>query len=86
MLEMYSDIIGIIGVSLVLLAYFLLNTSRLRSTQVSYLLLNFFGACLILISLYYHWNLASVVIEFCWILISIIGLYRIFKAQAETRG
>ncbi|OGT45257.1 MAG: hypothetical protein A3E83_08290 [Gammaproteobacteria bacterium RIFCSPHIGHO2_12_FULL_41_20] len=81
-LQTFADMIGIIGVVLTLTAYFLLNINRLHSTQVSYLLLNFLGSTLVLVSLYFHWNLASVMIEFCWVLISLVGLYRIFMGKS----
>lgn len=76
-----SDTIGIIGVSFILTAYFLINTNRTSATSVKYLSLNFVGAWLILFSLFFHWNLASVLIEFAWINISLIGFYRLFKSR-----
>lgn len=83
LLSSYSDFIGIVGVTLVLTAYFLINTNKIDAKNVVYLLLNFFGATLILISLCFHWNLASVVIEFAWISISCIGLYRVYKSNKD---
>ena len=76
-----SDFVGIIGVSCILIAYFLINTNRVVSKSVVYLTLNFSGAWLILFSLYFHWNFASVVIEFCWILISLVGFYRLARSK-----
>lgn len=78
----YSDTIGIIGVSFILLAYFLINTNRVTSASIKYLSLNFTGAWLILFSLYYHWNLASALIEFAWINISLLGFYRVLKKRS----
>ncbi|OGT59263.1 MAG: hypothetical protein A3F14_01185 [Gammaproteobacteria bacterium RIFCSPHIGHO2_12_FULL_43_28] len=77
----YADMIGIIGVVLVLVAYYLLSTNKLSSRNLSYPLLNLIGAFLILYSLLFNWNLASVVIEMAWILISVIGLYRIAQGK-----
>jgi len=34
---------------------------------------------MILISLFYQWNLASAVIEIAWIIISLIGIYKWWK-------
>ncbi len=76
-----SDLIGIIGVTLILIGYFLINTGRVTSKSVLYLTLNFCGAWLILVSLFFHWNLASVVIECAWILISLVGFYRLYRSK-----
>lgn len=72
-----SDPIGIVGVILLLTAFFLLNTGRLRANRLLYQFMNFIAAWLILFSLYFHWNTASVLIEVAWIGISLVGILRI---------
>lgn len=74
--EQFSNHIGIVGVILTLMAYFLLNMNRLTSNSLVYVWLNLIGSIFLLYSLLFHWNLSSVVIEIAWISISIIGLYR----------
>ncbi len=81
LLKNLSNYIGIIGVSFILVGYLLINTNRLTSKNLVYLTLNFLGAWLILISLFFHWNLASVVIECAWIIISLVGFYRLFRSK-----
>lgn len=71
-----SNYIGLIGVTLVLLAYFFIQSKILQPNQISFSLLNLIGACLILVSLCYHWNLSSVIIEIAWISISLTGIYQ----------
>lgn len=68
--------IGMIGVIIILIAYFLLSTGRWAADSMIYQVLNFIGAWLILYSLFFHWNLSSVVIEIAWVIISMIGIYR----------
>ena len=68
------NVTGIVGVVLVLSAYFLLQINKLDSNHVMYSLMNLFGSSLILISLYFNWNLPSGIIEFSWLLISVLGL------------
>jgi len=75
-LSLFSNYVGIFGVLLTLIAYYLLNINKLVPSSLQYLLLNFFGSWLILFSLMFHWNLSSVIIEIAWISISMIGLYR----------
>jgi hypothetical protein len=72
-----ADILGLVGVVLTLMAYFLLSIGRMRSDEVCYHLLNFFGSSLILFSLYFHWNLPAFLVEAAWVMISVIGLIRI---------
>lgn len=77
--EEIADSVGIVGVVLTLLAYYLLNMNKITSMSMSYLFLNFFGSCMLLFSLLFHWNFPSVCIEVAWIGISLIGIYRFFK-------
>lgn len=71
-----ADGIGLLGVSLVLLAYFLLQIGRIDSKRIPYSAINLAGSSLLMYSLLHTFNLASVVIEVCWIAISIVGLVR----------
>lgn len=75
-MELIADIVGIIGVSFVIFNYLLLQAEKLTSNSSFYLYSNFIGSLLLLFSLYYHWNLASVIIEMLWLLISIYGIIR----------
>lgn len=68
--------VGISGVFLILLSYLLLQIDWWRKESVSYSLINFIGSIAILISLLVHFNLASMIIEVVWILISFYGLTR----------
>lgn len=72
-----ADVIGMIGVVSTLIGYYLLNINKLASTSMVYLLLNFFGSCLILFSLAFHMNISAASIEIAWVLISLIGIYRV---------
>lgn len=78
-----SDIVGIIGVGLVVMALFLIQLEKITSSSSIYLYSNFFGAIMLLFSLYYHWNLASVIIEILWLLISTYGIVK-FKILRKS--
>jgi len=75
------DSIGSVGVVIIITTYLLLQLERIDSKSLQFSLLNSFGSVLILISLFYNWNLASVLIEGFWILISLFGVYRYFKRK-----
>ncbi len=74
---------GILGISLIIIAYFLLQRGKLRSDQFAYPMLNLIGAMLHLISLYRFYNLPSVIIELFWIAISIYGIIKVRKTTTN---
>lgn len=78
----WYDAIGIIGVAIILVVYYLLQVERMKSDELIYSVINLVGALLIVVSLMYSFNLASFVIEICWIAISIIGIVRYFRKRA----
>ena len=70
----WYDILGTLGVAVIILTYVLLQIERIRSKQLVYSLLNSAGASLILISLFYSFNFPSFIVEFFWLLISLFGI------------
>ncbi len=73
------DIIGTLGVIIIVMSYFLLQIEKISSKTLSFSVLNVIGSIFILYSLMYNWNLASVLIELFWILISLFGVYKYYK-------
>jgi hypothetical protein len=65
-----SDLVGMVGVILVVAAYFFLMAGHWKVEKMLFSLTNLGGALCILFSLFFHWNLASVVIELIWVVIS----------------
>lgn len=76
----FYDFLGNIGVLLILVMYLSLQTDKISSRSLIYSLLNALGALLILISLYFQFNLSAFIIEFFWLMISLYGLYKHFKS------
>ena len=72
----FANHIGIVGVVLTLVAYLLLSIGKWQADTLRYQLFNFVGSLLILVSLYFYWNLSSALIEIAWVMISMIGIYR----------
>ena len=70
----WFDILGVLGVGLIILTYVLLQLEKLRSIDLLYSLLNGAGAVLILVSLFYSFNFPSFIVEFFWLLISLFGV------------
>ena len=74
----WYDVVGSIGVGLIILTYTALQLEKIRSETLLYSLLNTLGASLILISLVYSFNFAAFIVEFFWVLISIYGIAKYF--------
>ncbi len=72
----WSDLVGFIGVLLIIIAYLLLQLDKLPSSAPSYSLINAMGALLVIISLLFNFNLAAFMVEAFWFLISLMGLTR----------
>ncbi len=70
----WYDAVGLVGVTFILAAYLLLQLQRIEPKASLYSALNAMGAGLILVSLYFDFNLSAVFIESAWLLISLFGL------------
>ena len=76
------DLIGNIGVVLLMIAYLMLQLNKLSSDGLAYSLLNVFGASLIILSLLVNFNLSAFIMEVFWVLISFVGIYRYFRLKS----
>ena len=74
MLLKYVDIINTIGVSLILIAFFLLTIRKLKGTSVVYYLLNIVGAGLACYGAWLISVIPFVVLEGAWALVAVVGL------------
>jgi hypothetical protein len=70
----WYDVVGNIGVLIILGCYLLLQLNKLASSELSFSVFNGLGALLILISLTYEFNLSAFIIELFWLLISLFGV------------
>jgi membrane-associated HD superfamily phosphohydrolase len=70
----WFDLVGNLGVLLMVIAYLLLQLEKLSSSSVTYLLLNTVGAMLVIVSLKFRFNLSAFLMEVFWLLISLYGL------------
>ena len=78
------DIVGIVGVVIVVITYFLLQSEKIDSKGFLYSFLNAVGSLLVVYSLLYNWNLASFILEFFWILISLYGLKKWYRNKMQN--
>lgn len=71
------DVIGNIGVVLIVGSYFLVQIGRMSAVHMPYIALNACGALFILFSLYFNFNMSAFLVEVIWLLISLLGAGRI---------
>ena len=71
------DAAGLIGVALMLGAYAAGQARWLDPLKLTALLMNLFGASLVLFSMIHAFNLAAFVMESAWALVAIYGLIRL---------
>jgi len=76
------DLVGNIGVVVLIVAYLMLQLNKLSSDGLAYSVLNAAGASLIVVSLLFDFNLSALLMEVFWVLISFVGIYRYFRLKA----
>jgi|tagenome__1003787_1003787.scaffolds.fasta_scaffold18506930_1 hypothetical protein len=77
----WVDLIGNIGVIVLMITYLMLQLGKLRSDGLSYSILNAVGASFIVVSLLVNFNLSALLMEVFWVLISFVGIYRYFRLK-----
>lgn len=80
------EVVGVAGFILYLAAYCLLQTGLLAGRRLTYIALNLVASCLVLSSLILSFNLAILIIQLIWVLLSLLGLIRHYlpeQTQAE---
>ena len=81
---MWHQWLGIVGTVFLLGAYFLLQTGRLSSQDLTYSLINAIGASFLVISLLFDFNLSALIIESFWALLSVMGIIRCLRSRSVT--
>ncbi|HXC69590.1 MAG TPA: hypothetical protein VN644_06430 [Pyrinomonadaceae bacterium] len=76
------DLVGNVGVVILMITYLMLQLNKLSSDSLAYSVLNAAGASLIVISLLFDFNLSALLMEVFWVLISFVGIYRYFRLKA----
>ena len=80
----FTDWLGFIGVALILLAYFLNVTNKVRNNSYTFILLNLVGASLACIASVLLNYLPFIILEGVWALISLISLVKVYKKKANN--
>lgn len=78
------DLIGLTGVALLIITYALLQLDKIDPKGFWYSFNNLLVAILVTVSLVYTPNLASIVIEIFWFLISLYGIVMYYKRKTNA--
>lgn len=76
---------GYAGVAIYLGSYIALQLGLIRGSGYRYALLNMCAALLVLVSLSAAFNLASAIIQGSWVVISVVGITRVFLLNHRLR-
>ncbi|WP_299662299.1 hypothetical protein [uncultured Ruegeria sp.] len=77
----FVDAIGSFGALIVVAAYFATQMRMMNSDDLAFPIVNLIGSVLIVFSLIQNFNLASMLIEGFWIIISVIGIIQYFRLR-----
>ena len=77
----WSDFIGLTGMLLLVLTFFLLQTDRIDPKGFYYSFFNLLVAIFLGINLYYKPVIANIVLEIFWATMSCWGMYKWYRAN-----
>ena len=75
------DLLGNIGVALMVGMYLLLQMERIDSTSYKYSIFNALGGSFVVISLMYEFNMSAFMFEGFWVVISLYGILRQWRLR-----
>ena len=81
----FTEVLGITAAVMYVGAYFLLQAGFLDGNSIVYTLTNLTAASFAAISVINAYNSSTLIVSICWILISIMGLYRIYRITQASR-
>jgi hypothetical protein len=77
----YENIVGVIGVGLILMAFFLHTTGFIENNGKLYYVMNIFGAAMACYASFLIAYLPFVILEGTWTIVSIYGLMKAMKIK-----
>jgi hypothetical protein len=79
------NVLGFAGVTAMVYSYIRVQLKREYVKTLTYSVGNLIGAIFLSISLYYNWNLPSLISNVIWGFVSAYGVYRCLKYARQTR-
>jgi hypothetical protein len=75
------DLIGVVGVTILLLAFFLNLTNKIKKDSLLYLIMNFIGASIACFASILMNYLPFIILEGCWALVSAYGIFKFISKK-----
>jgi membrane-bound ClpP family serine protease len=72
------EIIGWIGATMLLVAYYLIQNKKVDNDSQVYIMLNVLGAFFLMINAWSHKAYPSTITNFIWLIIGSVSVYKIF--------
>jgi hypothetical protein len=80
-LDLFADIAGFLGSALILAAFAYVNVLK-RPPDILFNLMNFGGAAALAVSLWFHYNLPSLLLEVAWMAIAVYGIVSLMRKKS----
>ncbi len=84
-MEVFMQIMGILGAALLLLAYFNNSSKKWTSNNLSYQMANLFGAILICVSSFHFSVYGPLILNFFWALIAMNGIKAYYSKSSRIK-
>lgn len=81
---MFFQMVSLVGASLILLPFALLNTGRMKPTNVWYSIMNFVGSSLLGWVAVVDQRIGFIILEIAWAVVSLVPLIRSRTAANKT--
>lgn len=76
-MNIFFEVVGWLGTILIVCAYYLVSSKKIKPTSKNYQLLNFFGALGISINVWHHKAWPSFALQIVWGSIAVVSLIKI---------
>lgn len=83
---MWIEVVGVFGMILLLGAFFLASTKRIRDDQYLYHVLNLLGALAVLVNAWARGVKSVAAIEVAWSLIAVVGIWKVYTSARRSHA
>ncbi|MEO8412131.1 MAG: hypothetical protein ABI472_00665 [Ginsengibacter sp.] len=81
----YSDWIGSIGVTMLLVAFLLILLNKISKNGIAYLLMNLIGSSLAAIAAWLIHYTPFIILETAWMVASLLGIWKLYKSESGAQ-